>query len=125
MLSDAHIADLLPRIDVDGLGACPMCLFNAAWSMYQEEPPRRVAGAVTTAANWTWGEIQHNLRRELIRLRAEAARGAEEALADLDERGWRSRLVRRIVERLAGDMALDIASRAARERHLALVPHDS
>jgi hypothetical protein len=109
-LDDATIAALLDQVDVARLGACQVCLFTAAWPMLNEEPPRRVAGAVTQAANMTFDELQPALRVELERLRSRGVEGAAGALADLDARGWRSRVVRRIVERLAADMAIEMAA---------------
>lgn len=123
-LDDRTIAGLLDRIELRSLGACPMCLFGAAWAMHEEKPPRAVAGAVTTSANWTFGEMEDSLRVELARLRWRGVEGAEAAVADLDERGWRSRVVRRIVERLAGDMAIEMAERGAGVHEFPLVPDD-
>jgi hypothetical protein len=125
MLDDALVADLLDRIDISQLGACSLCLFDAAWKMHDTRPPREVAGAVTTASNWTWWEIEDSLRRELARLRMRGVESAGDALVDLDARGWRSRIVRRIVERLASEMAAEMGRIPVETRHLQPVPDAS
>jgi hypothetical protein len=122
MLDEALVADLLERIDISQLGACPLCLFDAAWKMHDGRPPREVAGAITTASNWTWWEIEDSLRRELARLRMRGVESAVDALADLDARGWRSRLVRRTVERLATAMADEMAQTSVPRVELRVVP---
>ncbi len=92
--------------------------------MHEQESPRRIAGAVTTAASMTYCEMEPTLRAQLARLRLRNVAGAADALADLDARGWRSRVVRRIVERLAGDMAIEIAANPLPCPRLTLVPDD-
>jgi hypothetical protein len=128
MLDERAIDELLVHLDVRRLGMCDACLCHAAFAMKDGESRRTVAGAVTTAANWSYPEIEETLDAALRRLRMAGVEAAEDALADLAERGWRSRLVRRIVERRCAEMVEEMSSGEVlgevRMRRLSLVPDD-
>jgi hypothetical protein len=105
MLPQRVAAELADRFDLELLPACPMCLFDVAYAMVKEKPRRTITGLLTSTSNWVWLEIEDEVLATLARLHTRGVAHAEEALADIHERGWRSRLVRVLVERLAQRMA--------------------
>ena len=102
---------LADEIDLAALPACPACLFELGWAIASEHAQSRITGLVTSTSNWIWWEIEDELRVQVRRLRMREVLHAEEALRDLDERGWRSRLVRVLTERLGEELANDIRVR--------------
>ena len=108
---------LADEIDLAALPACPACLFELGWAIANDHPRPRITGLVTSTSNWIWWEIEDELRVQLRRLRMREVLHAEEALRDLDERGWRSRLVRVLTERLAGEMAEELRTRGPLDHH--------
>lgn len=97
------------ELDLDGVIACPACLFGLAWKMH--EGTRIHPQTVTATATWTWDEVEPGLYDAVVNARMREVPGAEDALRDLDERGPRGAVARVVVERLARDIADEIASR--------------
>jgi hypothetical protein len=114
MLSHREAAELADRFDLDRLPACPMCLFDLASAMQKEEPAQRLTGLLTRTSNWVWMEIDDEVHTTLVRLQMREVPHAEAALADIHDRGWRSRLVRELVNRLARRMADELAAQRGR-----------
>ena len=102
---------LADRIDLDALPACPLCLLDLAWRMSNDEPRKKLIGVLTHTSDWVWMEIATETRAQLARLQMRGVEHADEALADIEVRGWRSRLVRELTERLARRMADEIRER--------------
>jgi hypothetical protein len=67
-----------------------------------------------------WGEIETELRAQLRRASMRGEAWAGEALADLDERGPRSRIVRELVRRVAGGMAEEMRTEEVMPQPLVL-----
>ena len=97
------------ELDLDGVFACPACLFDLAWKMHRGD--RIYPQTVTATASWTWDEVKPGLYDAVVDARMREVLGAEDALRDLDERGFRGAVARIVVERLARDIADEIASR--------------
>lgn len=108
MTTDAARA-FVDELDLGGVFACPACLFDLAWKM--QKGTRMHPQTVTATAGWTWDEVEPGLREAVVEARMREVPGAEDALRDLDERGPRGALVRIVVERLAREIANEIASR--------------
>ena len=109
---DKAAAEAFAReLEVERLPACAMCLFELAWPLSQG---RRVhPSTVTRTVNWVWGEIEDALRETIVKARMRELPGAEDALADVDEKGVGGRVARAVVVRLAEQMAEEIAARHA------------
>jgi hypothetical protein len=114
---DRRLAEgLADEIDLRALPACPMCLFDLAWAMREGEQIQ--PGLVARTCDWVSLEITDSLRAALVETRMREVDGAEAALADLAERGWRSTIVRVVVERLARMLADDMRAFEAFRREL-------
>jgi hypothetical protein len=124
MLDEAAIDDVLGRIDLAALGACPLCLFDLAWAIHSGRPPRAVANELRIATHGVGREIEGPLRVALARLRMRGVEAAGDALADLETHGWRSRVVWRVVERLASAMADEMAQSSIPGPRLVAIPDD-
>lgn len=95
-------------------GVCPACLSLVA-SALEEGDGRSVAGRITMVAPDLWAEgLDQPVRAALASHARSEVAGAAEALADLDERGFRSGIFRAVVRRLARALAEDM-----RRLHLA------
>lgn len=108
MLNESDAATIVDRIDLRALPICPLCHLDLAFAISDGKPRRVLAPIVTRTASWVWCEIEVELRAQL---RRESMRGhawAREALADLDERGPRSGILRVLVARVATEMAEDM-----------------
>ncbi len=73
--------------------------------MTLEDDERQVAGRITSVAPDLWAEgLGESVRAALDRAAAGSAPAAAEALCDLEERHWRSRIFRAVVRRLAVEL---------------------
>ncbi len=105
MLDQERAAEIVDRIDLRSLPICPLCHLDLAFAIRDGEARRALAGITTTACSWVWGEIETELRAQLRRASMREQAWADEALADLDAHGFRSRVVRELVTRVATVMA--------------------
>ena len=96
-------------LDLSGVFGCPMCLFGLAWKLHEGE--RVFPQTVTATAGLTWPEIEPALRDAVVEARMAEVAGAEDALRDLNRRGFRGAVARMVVERLARGVADELASR--------------
>ena len=103
MLSERTAAEFIDELDLDRLGACPMCLFDLAWTLREGRRPTH--GLVNRTADWVYLEIKATLKTAVVRARMHEVPHADDALYDLELNGWRGILVRSIVLRLASGMA--------------------
>lgn len=110
MLSERTAAELIDSIDLDSLGACPLCLFELAWQLQEGRVPSR--GLVSRTSDWVWLEIEDSLRQAVVRLRMREAPHAEDALYDLELNGSDGVLVRAVVVRLAFGLAAELSRRS-------------
>jgi hypothetical protein len=95
--------ELATEIDLDGVEACPLCLWELAWAIRQGRKPSR--GLVDRTADWIWPEIDDAVHAALVRARMQERPYAEEALRELEESRWRSGFVQALVCRLAQRLA--------------------
>ena len=110
MLSERTAAELIEAIDLDSLGACPLCLFDLAWQLHLGSVPSR--GLVNRTSDWVWLEIDDSLRRAVVRLRMQEVPHAEDALYDLELNGSDGVLARAVVVRLAFGLAAELSRRS-------------
>jgi hypothetical protein len=103
VLSERTAAEFIDELDLDRLGACPMCLFDLAWTLREGRRPSH--GLVNRTADWVWLEIEESLKSAVVRARMREVPHAEDALYDLELNGWHGILVRAVVLRLASQMA--------------------
>ena len=75
---------------------------------------------MTRTCTWVWLEIQVELLALVRRAAMRNQPWASDAVADLDERGARSWIVREIVSRVAAEMARDMRSRGLGPKPLIL-----
>lgn len=110
MLDKRRATEFVDGLDLDELQPCPMCLFDLAWRLRTtgEAPP----GLVQTTAGNVWPEIKLELVSAVVDARMREVVGAEQALADLDERAWRTPLARAVVIRLAERLADEMRERS-------------
>jgi hypothetical protein len=99
MLDKRRAVEFVDQLDLDGVDACPMCLFDLAWEMRESGAPS--SGLIQRTAGNVWPEIEIALRLAVIEARMREVLHAERALDDLDTNAWRSALVRAVVTRLA------------------------
>jgi hypothetical protein len=102
---------IVERLDLDTIPACPLCLLDLAWAMHKSRPRSEIAGKLTTTCDWVWMEIDSEVEARLARLAMRGVPHAEEAARDVRRKGWRSRIVRVLVARLARRLADDLDSR--------------
>lgn len=114
MIDKATAEAAADALDLDAIGACQACLLELAWAIDERRPPPALAGLVTTTANWIWFESEDAIRVALARARMRGSPHAAAALADVDERAWRSRVVRALVVRLASRLADELTELRAR-----------
>jgi hypothetical protein len=103
--------DIVEQLDLETIPACPMCLFELAWAMHEGRPSGETAATLTTTCDWVWMEIDSEVEARLARLAMRGVPHAEEAVGDVRRNGWRSRVVRVLVSRLARRLADDLDSR--------------
>jgi hypothetical protein len=110
VLSERTAAELVDAIDLDSLGACPLCLFDLAWQLHEGHIPSR--GLVSRTVAWVWLEIEESLRQAVVQLRMQEVLHAEDALYDLELNGSRGLLARVVVQRLAFRFAVELSRRS-------------
>jgi hypothetical protein len=108
VLSERTAAEFIDELNLDRLGACPMCLFDLAWTLREGRRPTH--GLVNRTADWVWLEIEDSLKSAVVRARMREVPHAEDALYDLELNGWEGILVRAVVLRLAAEMAAEMFS---------------
>ena len=108
MLTNDAAEALADQLDLAALPACPLCLLDLAFIIERGDRPH--PSTIQQVAWMTWEEIETELRDQVVELRMKEVVHAEEALKELGERGYRGRLARVVVRRLAERMADEIAS---------------
>lgn len=111
MLDERRAQEIVDRIDLDVLPICLLCHLDLAFAFVEERPRRATAPIVTRTCTWVWLEIQVELLALVRRAAMRNQPWAVDAVADLDERGAQSWIVREIVSRVAAEMASDMRSR--------------
>ena len=99
--------EFIDELDLDRLGACPLCLFDLAWTLREGRRPTH--GLINRTADWVYLEIEKSLKSAVVRARMREVPHAEDALYDLELNGWRGILVRAVVLRLAAEMAAEMS----------------
>jgi hypothetical protein len=106
---DKRIAEAFAdELDLDRIPYCSACMLELAWIIAEGGRPH--PSTVGRIADWTWAEIEGELRAQVVRLRMREVLHAEDALNDIEQRAFRGRLARVVVTRLAERMAKEIAS---------------
>lgn len=95
--------ELATEVDINGVPACPLCLWELAWEIHQGRQPSRALVARTV--DWIWPEIEDAVHEAVVRARMQERDFAEEALRELEESRWRSGFVQAVVCRLAQRLA--------------------
>lgn len=97
-----------------GLHSPGLCLACLTFVAFEDGDGRAVAGQVRTIAPTLWAEgFDKPVRSALLRAVREGVPRADEALQDLDDRGFRSAIFRAVVLRLGGELREDARKRAA------------
>jgi hypothetical protein len=107
VLSERTAVEFIDELDLDRLGACPMCLIDLAWTLSEGRRPTH--GLVNRTADWVWLEIEESLKAAVVKARMREVPHAEDALYDLELNGWEGILVRAVVLRLASEMANELS----------------
>jgi hypothetical protein len=100
---------LAAELDLGDVPTCPLCLLDLAFEFHEGRKPSR--GLVTRTADWVWMESGEGVRRAVVRARMEEHPLAEEALRDLELKGWRSGFAEAVVLRLARELAGELGAR--------------
>ena len=109
MLDKRRAGEFVEHLDLEGLHPCALCLFDLAWRMRTSgEAP---TGLVQQTASNVWPEIEVELVQAVVGARMREVVHAEQALADLEEKGWRTPLVRAVVTQLAQRLVDEMAER--------------
>lgn len=120
---DWNAADeIVDRLDLGSIPACSACLFELAWAMHERRPRSAIAGLLTTTCDWVWIEIDSDVHARLARLQMRGVPHAREAVADIRLNGWRSRVVRVLVARLARRMADELDEGSPPDEPKTLLP---
>jgi hypothetical protein len=98
--------ELAAEIDLEDVPTCPLCLLELAWEIRDGRRPARALVARTT--DWVWRESGDAVHEAVVRARMEERPFAEDALADLDQNGWRSGFAEAVVCRLARELAEEL-----------------
>ena len=99
VLDKARAEELADCLDLDGLFACPACLFELAWEIHVGRALHwQTIGRV---ADWVWPELEESLFAAVVEARMREVRFAEEGLRDLRDHGPRTAVARAVVLRLA------------------------
>ena len=109
MLDERRANEVVDRLDIRSLPICPLCHLDLALAIADGRPRRVLAPIVTRTASWAWLEFETELLAQVRRATMRGASWADDALADLEQRGARSWIVRVIVTRVARKMADDMA----------------
>ena len=110
MLDKRRAAEFADQLDLDAVQACPMCLFDVAWEMRTTGEAK--TGLLQQTAGNVWPEIEFDLTTAVVDARMREIIHAEQALADLEERAFRTPLVRAVVTRLAQRIVDEMAERS-------------
>lgn len=113
---------IVDKLDLDTIPACTLCLFDLAWAMHQGRTGNQIAAMVTTTCNWVWMEIDSEVEARLSRLAMRDVPQAAEAARDVRVNGWRSRVVRVLVTRLARRIADELDEKDPPTRPAAVLP---
>jgi hypothetical protein len=98
---------LLLDVDLHSRGVCPACLSLVALAL-EDGDERRVAGRITSVAPDLWAEgLGEAVRAALERAGVGNIPAVAEALTELEQASFRSRIFRAIVRRLAVELAED------------------
>jgi hypothetical protein len=97
------VLQLATEIDLGGVPACPMCLFDLAWEIHEGRTPS--GGLVGRTTNWVWMESGVGVREAVVRARMEEHPFAEDALRDIEVNGHHGKFAEAVVWRLASEMA--------------------
>lgn len=100
--------ELATEVDIEGVEACPLCLWELAWAIHRREKPSRALVARTV--EWVWLEIEDSIQEAVVRARMEERPFAEEVLRELKLNGWRSGFAEAVVWRLAREFANEMAT---------------
>lgn len=100
---------LAADLDLEDVPTCPLCLLDLAWEVHEGRKPSR--GLVTRTADWVWMESGVGVRAAVVRARMDEHPLAEQALRDLELKGWRSGFAEAVVLRLARELADEISAR--------------
>jgi hypothetical protein len=106
--SRVSVLELAAEIDLDGVPYCALCLMDVTEEIRHGRTPS--PGLVKRTADWVWMESGEAVRAAVVRARMEEQPFAEEALRDLDARGWRSSFAEAVVLRLAHELAQEFGS---------------
>jgi hypothetical protein len=98
--------ELAAEIDLDGVPTCPLCLLELAWEIRDGRRPSR--GVVARTTDWVWMESGDAVHEAVVRARMEERPFAEDALAELEQKGWRSGFAEAVVYRLARELAEEL-----------------
>jgi hypothetical protein len=114
--------EIVDRLDLDSIPACSACLFELAWAMHEGRPRPAIARLLTTTCDWVWMEIDSDVHARLARLQMRGVPHAGEAVADVRLNGWRSRVVRVLVARLARRMADEMDEQSPPDEPATILP---
>jgi hypothetical protein len=106
--SRVSVLELAAEIDLDGVPYCTLCLMDLTEEIRHGRTPS--PGLVKRTADWVWMESGEAVRAAVVRARMEERPFAEEALRDLEARGWRSGFAEAVVLRLAHELAQEFGS---------------
>jgi hypothetical protein len=109
VLDKRAATDFVRQLDLVGLNACPLCLLDVALQIRAAGSPS--TGLLQQTASMVWPEIEDDLMHAVIEARMREVHGAEQALHDLEERAWRTPLVRAVVAELAQRVVDEMAAK--------------
>jgi hypothetical protein len=102
VLTEQNAAEVVESLDLGAIPACPLCLFDLAWTMHTGTAER---GLVRRTCSWVWPEIEGAVDAAVRAARMHEVPHAEKALDDIRERGGRGLVARRVVMVLARRLA--------------------
>lgn len=94
---------LAETVDLDSVPYCTLCLMDLTEELRHGRTPSRAL--VRRTVDWVWMESGKAVRAAVVRARMQEVPFAEEALREIDARGWRSGFAEAIVLRLARELA--------------------
>lgn len=109
MLTDQDVAGLIDALDLTSIPACPLCLFDFAWTMHEGKLDRRLLGRT---CRWMWPDIEDDVRAAVVRARMRELPHSEEGLRDVVENGHRGVVARGVVTALARRLADEFDQRS-------------
>jgi hypothetical protein len=105
VLDQRAASEIVDRLDLRALPICPLCHVDLALAILNGERPRRLARIMTSTCPWAWREVEVEVKAQLRRASMREETWALEAVAELEQHGPRSRIVRELVSRVATVMA--------------------